>query len=203
MLEGSGRTTQQLASQLSVGDLVFIRVPTPLFMQVAEATGSWTNHVGVVINEFGSIAESRVPISGRTTLRRFVRRSSGGRVAVARLRRRLAADEKREVAAAAERRSGILYDTGFDLHSRRQFCSRFAREVVRDATGIQIGTVQRFTELLEAEPEAPLWFWQLWYFGQIPWERETVTPASLLRCPVLEIVFDGAVEVEPRWIGER
>ena len=188
----NGRPTiPQLAGQLAVGDLVFIRVRTPLFLQVAEATGSWTNHVGVVIDEAGTIAESRFPLSGTTTLKRFVRRSSRGRVAVARLRRRLACVEQQKVAAAARRRGGILYDTGFNLHSQRQFCSRFAREIVNEATGEELGTVQSFSELLRAQPDAPVWFWRLWYFGRIPWQRKTITPASVLHSPALETVFDG------------
>jgi hypothetical protein len=185
------RTIPQLAEQLTVGDLVFIRVPTPPFMQVADATGSWTNHVGVLIDQAGTIAESRFPLSGTTSLRRFVRRSSGGRVAIARLRRRLTSAERQNVAIAARRRAGIPYDTGFDLQSRRQFCSRFASEVLGEATGERVGAVQTFADLWGAQPDAPLWFWRLWYFGRIPWQRRTITPASVLRSPALEIVFDG------------
>jgi len=32
-----------------------------------------------------------------------------------------------------------------------------------------------------------------YFFGSIPWNRETVTPASLLRSPALRTVFDGIV----------
>ena len=93
---------------------------------------------------------------------------------------------------AARRRTGILYDTGFGLHSHRQFCSRYVREVLAEATGVEVGEVQTFTDLLRQQPGASLGFWKLWYFGRIPWDRATVTPASLLRSPALQIVFDGA-----------
>ena len=85
----------------------------------------------------------------------------------------------------------MVYDTGFNLHSRRQFCSRYAREVLREATGTQVGQAQTFSDLLQQQPDAPLWFWRLWYFGRIPWNRQTVTPASLMHSPEVEIVFDG------------
>jgi Permuted papain-like amidase enzyme, YaeF/YiiX, C92 family len=185
------RCLNDLRAQCVVGDLVFIRVRTPLFMQVAEATGSWTNHVGVVIDNDGTIAESRFPLSGTTTLSRFVRQSAGGRVALARLRRPLQPAEQRRVAVAARRRTGVVYDTGFNLHSRRQFCSRYAREVIGEATGEQLGQVETFSDLLHAQPNAALWFWTLWYFGRIPWQRQTVTPASVLRSAAVELVFDG------------
>ena len=107
------------------------------------------------------------------------------------MREGLSAEQQRRVAAAAHRRCGVVYDTGFNLHSKRQFCSRYVREVLGEATGTQLGHTQTFTDLLQQQPDAPLWFWRLWYFGRIPWNRETVTPASLMHSPEVEIVFDG------------
>ena len=183
-----------LAPQLQVGDVVFIRVTARPFLEVATATGSWTNHVGIVVDTSGRepvIAESTLPVSGTTGLSRFVGRSEHGRVAVARPRA-LSADEQRGVRAAAARRHGVRYDTGFDLHSQGQFCSRFVREVLREATGVEVGEVETFDALLKARPETDLSFWKVWFLGSIPWQRETVTPASQLRSPALTMVFDGS-----------
>jgi len=182
-----------LARTLRVGDVVFIRVTARPFLEVATATGSWTNHVGVVVDTSGPepvVAESTLPVSGTTGFARFVGRSGGGRVAISRLRD-LSPDEQRGVRAAAARRAGVRYDTGFDLHSRGQFCSRFVREVLREATGAEVGEVETFDALLKARPETDLSFWKVWFLGSIPWQRETVTPASLLRSPALTPVFDG------------
>jgi hypothetical protein len=99
----------------------------------------------------------------------------------------------RELHQLAARREGIFYDTGFDLHSRRQFCSRFVHEVIEEATGVRVGEVETFSQLLAKQPDANVRFWRFWYFGHIPWSRETVTPASLLHSPALGIVFDGRV----------
>ena len=77
-----------LGKSLQVGDIVFTRVGAYPFRKVAEATGTWTNHVGIVLDVSGPepvIGESRFPFSGSTTLSRFVARSAGGRVAVMRL----------------------------------------------------------------------------------------------------------------------
>ena len=138
------KQVSDLESGLRVGDIVFTRgLP---FRQVADATGTWTDHVGIVVgfNRLGVIvAESRVPLSRRTRFRRFVRRSAGGRVAVLRLPR--------------------------------------------------TGEVQTFREPLERNPAADLRLWKVWYFGRIPWDRTTVTPASLYTCRSLRIVFDGTV----------
>jgi hypothetical protein len=182
-----------LAAALEVGDVVFIRIPFRPFGEVASATGTWTNHVGVVVaaGDDPVVAESRFPLSGTTSLARFVARSEAGRVAVARLVRPPSAKQAVAIAHAAARRSGIVYDTGFDLRSRRQFCSRFVHEVLLEATGTAVGDVETFAQLLAMRPGANVRFWQLWYFGRIPWHRETVTPASLLRSPALALVFDG------------
>jgi len=183
-----------LASDMKVGDLVFIRVGVRPFLEVADATNSWTNHVGIVVDTSGAepvIGESTFPRARRTPLSRFVARSVGGRVSIARLVSEPTPEQRLQVAVSAERRLGTLYDTGFDLHSRRQFCSRYVREVLLEATGQSVGDIETFSELLAKQPDANLGFWRTWYLGSIPWDRKTVTPAGVLRSPALRTLFDG------------
>ena len=184
----------ELGKQLEVGDVVFIRIPKPPFTKVATTTSSWTNHVGIVTDVSGVepvIAESRVPLSGETTWSKFVKRSDAGRIAITRLPVPLNAQQQLKLKQAVAARQGILYDTGFDLHSSRQFCSRYVREVLQDAAGVELGEVEDFSTLLNRNPQADQRFWRVWYFGKIPWQRETVTPASLLRDSRMHVVFDG------------
>jgi hypothetical protein len=183
-----------LAKKLEVGDVVFIRIAKPPFTKVADATSSWTNHVGIVSDVSGKepvIAESRVPLSGETTWSSFVKRSDHGRVAVTRLAAPLDELQQNKLKLAIAARRGILYDTGFDLHSKRQFCSRYVREVLDESTAVKLGEVEDFSTLLKRNPKADQTFWRAWYFGNIPWQRETVTPASLLHDKRLHVVFDG------------
>jgi cell wall-associated NlpC family hydrolase len=183
-----------LARSLQVGDIVFTRIGAYPFRKVADATGSWTNHVGIVLDVSGKeplVGESRFPFSGSTTLSRFVARSAGGRVAVMRLPTPLTPAQQIAIVAAAAQREHVFYDTGFDAHSHRQFCSRYVREVLQQGAGIDVGRVQTFQQLLAEAPKADLGFWRFWYFGSIPWQRETVTPASVLHTPGLQAVFDG------------
>jgi hypothetical protein len=187
-------TLARLAGSLQVGDIVFIRIGAYPFRKVADATGTWTNHVGIVLDVSGAeseIGESRFPFSGRTTLRRFVARSAGGRVAVLRLPVPLSADQQAAIVAAAAQREHVFYDTGFDAHSQRQFCSRYVREVLQQGADVTVGRVETFQALLASAPDADVGFWRAWYFGSIPWQRETVTPASVLRTPGLQTIFDG------------
>lgn len=183
-----------LAPTLKVGDVVFIRVAVLPFEEVAIATDSWTNHVGVVVDVSGPeplVAESAFPLSRITQLSRFVRRSREGRLAVTRLNEEVTDAQEEAIRLAAQRRLSIFYDTGFDLHSRRQFCSRFVREVLKEGAGTDVGEVETFAELFSRHPRAHLMFWEVWYFGHIPWARETVTPASVLGSLRMHLVFDG------------
>lgn len=178
-----------------VGDVIFTRVGAKPFREIATATHSWTNHVGIVLSVDGAeplVGESRFPVSGTTTFSRFVARSENQRYAVCRLREALTAQQEHRLRVAAQRRAGILYDTGFNLHSKRQYCSRYVREVLAEATGVQVGEIQTFADLLEQQPGVNLKFWKAWYFGAIPWHRETVTPASLLRSNAMPLIFDSA-----------
>ena len=184
----------ELARSLQVGDIVFTRIGSYPFRKVAEATGTWTNHVGIVLDVSGKeplIGESRFPLSGTTTLSRFIARSAGSRVAVMRLPEPLTPAQQTALVAAATQRAHVFYDTGFDARSQRQFCSRYVREVLLQATGVEVGRVETFQQLLAGAPQADVGFWRVWYFGSIPWQRETVTPASVLRTPGLHTVFDG------------
>lgn len=189
-------TLATLNAELRPGDLVFTRIDVLPFREVATATGTWTNHVGIVIGREGErplVAESTFPWSRLTPLDDFIARSEGGRVAVLRLPLTLDAAAHARLRTAADRRLGVFYDTGFDLHSRRQFCSRFVHEVAQEALGLPLGQVQTLAELFAQHPQARIGFWRAWYLGRIPWSRQTITPASLLQNPRLQPVFDGRV----------
>ena len=109
---------------VQIGDVVFIRCAAPLLHKVADATGCWSNHVGVVIDYAKGdwvVAESRVPFSATTSLQAFIGRSTDRHYALRRPRD-LSREERAALRAAALRRMGILYHWGFNLRSRRQFC---------------------------------------------------------------------------------
>jgi len=193
-------TLAELAPRLKVGDVVFIRLPVKPFREVAAATNSWTNHVGVVVDietAEPQVAESNFPFARSGGLAAFAARSEDGRLAVTRLDAELTPAQKVLLRDAVHKRLGTFYDTGFDLHSKRQFCSRFVREVLLESTGTTVGDVETFATLLSRRPDANLGFWKLWYFSRIPWQRETVTPASVLASPALQTVFDGVLSRVP------
>lgn len=189
-----------LAAKIQIGDIVFIHVSPLPFEKVSQATQSWVNHVGIVVaiaDGMPVVAESKFPFSKKTSLDQFIARSSQQRVAVSRLRQLeeqgLNKTQQGKLNQAVNARMGIFYDAGFNLHSQRQFCSRFVREVLYASTGITLGEVTTFTELFGKNPNTDLTFWQFWFFGQIPWDRQTVTPASEYQDLKTVRIFDGIV----------
>ncbi|TAE34708.1 MAG: YebB family permuted papain-like enzyme [Alphaproteobacteria bacterium] len=185
-----------LSKELRVGDIVFIHIDILPFRKIAKDTQSWTNHVGIIIDVAGDepiVAESTFPRSTTTPFSKFLKRSKDHRVAIKRLHDPLSTAQQAAIKEAANKKLGRWYDTGFNLHSRKQFCSRYVHEVVSEALNIELGTIENMRTLLTNNPKADLLFWRIWYFGRIPWERETVTPASILHSPKLHSVFDGTI----------
>ncbi|QGZ64460.1 YebB family permuted papain-like enzyme [Paraburkholderia acidisoli] len=179
---------------LAVGDIVFIRVPFRPFLEVAAATQSWANHVGIVVEIVAGearVAESTFPFARVTPFARFVARSQHRAFVVARLVTAPDPAQAARIRTAARRRLGTFYDTGFDLDSPRQFCSRFVHEVLDEAMDVRVGSVMTFAELHASHPDADLRFWRAWFFGRIPWRRRTVTPQSLLDSTGIDLIFDN------------
>lgn len=188
--------SKTLGASLAVGDIVFVHIDVLPFRKIARDTMSWTNHVGIVTDISGAeptVSESTFPFSKHTPLSKFVKRSKDQRATVKRLSQPLTPEQQAALRDAAGKRLGRFYDTGFNLVSRKQFCSRFVYEIVKETLGLEVGKVQTLRVLLDENPNADMRFWRLWYFGRIPWERETVTPASQLNDPTLVTVFDGHV----------
>jgi len=179
---------------LQDGDIVFIATKGFLFRRVARATGSRASHVGIAFKDARRgwvVAESAVPRSRYRPLERFIARSDERWFVIRRLDRALTAEEVGKLRAACDARMGQWYHTGFKYDSSRMFCSKFVHEVYREALGVDIGTVETFSELLHRNPEEQLGFWKWWFFGRIPWTRHTVTPASQLQSPLLRTVMQS------------
>ena len=133
--------------------------------------------------------ESAVPVVRRSPLRKFLSKTCNNEVAIRRLKSGLVPDQIERLKAEADKRMGRLYHLGFKYDSERQFCSKFVHECFRDGLGITLGKVETLEGLLEQNPQASVGFWRAWYFGFIPWQRRTLTPASQLADDALETIF--------------
>jgi Permuted papain-like amidase enzyme, YaeF/YiiX, C92 family len=185
-----------VASKPAVGDIVFTRIGGPIFSRVAATTQSWTSHVGIIVdyrNGDWIVAESGIPTVRKTPLRRFLGRSEGQEFSIRRLKTEPTDTEKLAMRRFADSQMGKFYSLGFDLQSRKTFCSKFVHDAVFESTHQSIGEIESFGHLLHRNPDAPLLFWRTWFLGFIPWQRTTITPASELESPLLRIVIQNQV----------
>jgi hypothetical protein len=195
---GAADKLQRTLPLLREGDIVFIGRHHPLYRIVAETSGSWESHLGIVFRDSGggwTVAQSTIPVSKYTPLERFVSTSENGRFLVRRVRGGLTPVEIQRLRAAADSRMGKLYDSGFGYESKRQFCSKFVYDSFLEATGKQVGRLETFRDVFEENPKAPVGFWRVWFFGRIPWNRYTVTTTSQLHSDRLVTVFDSEAPV--------
>jgi len=178
------------------GDIVFIAVPNYLFRQVSTATQCPANHVGIIFHDAKKgwlVAESSVPLSRYTTLEKFMARSDGGWCVIRRLRTGLTDSQVAALRAQCDARMNMVYHTGFRYESHRMFCSKFVYDVYRSALGIDVGELETFEHLLDRNPQASLAFWRVWFFGKIPWDRITVTPASQFESGLLKTAWQSPI----------
>ncbi|WP_175968288.1 YiiX/YebB-like N1pC/P60 family cysteine hydrolase [Burkholderia sp. BCC0322] len=133
-------TVRTLAASAHVGDLVFIRVRANAPRDAAGATGAWANRFGIVVDTSGDepvIAESAFAWTKLTPLSRFVARTDGGRIALARRVAAPTTEAQRRIHSTAERRIDALLGNRFNLRTRRGFCANYVSDVLgadRDAT---------------------------------------------------------------------
>lgn len=182
-------TPEQLG--LQSGDLIFTSINNFLYRQVARTTRSRTSHVGIIFRDEQQgwlVAESAVPRSRFTTLNKFIARSDHGWYVIRRHRGGLSASQAERLRQLCRERCGQWYHLGFNYDSRLTYCSKYAHDAYRDALGLEVGQFETFGELLQNNPAAPVWFWRIWFFGSVPWERKTITPASLMNSPELVTV---------------
>lgn len=181
---------QETYSKLKDGDIIFTSIPNTLYQSVEKASNSPTSHVGIVFNVNGRwmVAESRVPFSCYTPLEDFIGRSKNRWFSIKRVSQNLDLDDINKLRTACDSMMGRLYHLGFNYESKRQFCSKFVYDAFKNSLDIDVGKLMTLKELINENPDAPLMFWRLWYFGFIPWNRLTVTPGSQYEDPTLMAV---------------
>jgi hypothetical protein len=180
---------------LQEGDLIFIEISNVIFRHLAETTGSWESHVGILFRDAKGrwiVAESKPPLSKFTPLKSFVMHPWHGRFMIRRVRGGLSHEEKQRLLAATEARMGQWYQLGFNYDSKHLYCSKLVHDAYREAVGTEVGKVETFRDLLTANPHVPLGFWKVWFFNRIPWDRRCITTTSELKAPNFVTVFDSS-----------
>jgi sterol desaturase/sphingolipid hydroxylase (fatty acid hydroxylase superfamily) len=180
-------------SVVAEGDIIFLDIPYYLFRQVAKSTNSWTSHVGIVFKDGRGdwiVSESTIPFSKDTNLCDYLKSSADFKFEIKRLDQPLADHKIARMRATAHSLLGQWYTLGFDFDSDQLFCSKFVY-LTYQSIGIEVGKLQTFADLLNENPMSSTLFWNVWFLGDIPWGRRTITPASQLRDLKLKSIIAG------------
>jgi hypothetical protein len=179
------------------GDVIFQSLPHgPVVWAIEGVTKSPYSHCGIVARKDGRwiVYEAYRGVSA-TLLETFLFRGRGGGFAVYRLR-----DEYRQhipqTLQRCETYLGRPYDIRYRLDDEKIYCSELIYKAYRDATcGQHLGDLERFGdmnwqpyELLIKQIEG----------GDVPLDREMITPVQLARASQLEPVFSHNIAVEMR-----
>lgn len=176
------------------GDMVFQSFPpNPLTDAIEGCQGSPLSHCGIVAsagnNRKGQtrwvVIEAVGPVK-ETPLARWIGRGRGHRIAVYRFRDARLAASTPAIIAAARTYLGRPYDLRYRWDDESLYCSELIHKATRDATGKEIGKLDRLGDL-DWKPHAMTI--RALEGGDPPLDRKMITPVALTRAPELELVF--------------
>ena len=177
------------------GDVVFQSLPPgPVVWAIEGVTKSPYSHCGIVAKKDGqwvvyeALGKVRV-----TPLKEFLFRGRGGGFVVYRLR-----DPHKEhipeTLACCESYLGRPYDIRYRLDDEKIYCSELIWKAFRDATdGQQLGDLKKFGEMNWQPYETLI---KQIEGGEVPVDREMITPVELARARQLEPVFSHNLRAE-------
>lgn len=195
--KGNGPVCLDAQNYIAEGDVVFTSNHNYLFRRVERDTKTWTSHVGIAfkndLNEW-VVYESTWPKSKITPLCEFMQRSYEDRVELKRLVAGVTESQIRVMKMAATRQLGLPYDQGFDYSDdQKSFCSKFVFNTYK-AVSINMGDLHTFQDVLNENPDMDLSFWKTWFFGRIPYDRVTISPADQIRDTKFNSIFKYGIE---------
>ncbi len=135
------------ASPLKSGDLIFHKSQGPQAAAILEATGSSWSHVGIVFEDQGEwvVAEASMPVR-IVPLKHFINRGKNKDYRIYRARN-LSATQILALRSAVEKELGKPYDLYFEWSDEAIYCSELVYKVFHAAAGIDLGTIQKFSDL--------------------------------------------------------
>lgn len=176
------------------GDLVFQSFPpNPLTDAIEGCQGSPLSHCGIVASSGTTrkgqtrwvVIEAVGPVK-ETPLAGWISRGRGNRVAVYRFNDAQLAARTPEVIAAARNYLGRPYDLRYRWDDESLYCSELLYKATRDATGKELGKLDRLGDLDWKSHELTI---RALEGGDPPLDRKMITPVALTRAPEVKLVF--------------
>jgi cell wall-associated NlpC family hydrolase len=139
------------SSQLRSGDLVFQKSRSRQGAAIRAVTGSDYTHMGVLLVQGDKVQvfEAVQPVK-LTPLSKWAARGKDGHFVVMRLKdadRLLTPEALARLRQEGLRHRGKAYDLRFDWSDREMYCSELVWKMYERALGIEIGALQRWSDL--------------------------------------------------------
>jgi uncharacterized protein YycO len=170
------------------GDIVFQSSPLNMLVKVIEGcTDSPLSHCGILHHIDGKwrVVEARGNVH-ETDYDQWVKTGREGHLAVYRLKP-IYSDKIADMIASAQMHAGKPYDAKFEMDDEKLYCSELVYKAFKSATGEELGKLQKLKELS----------WEPWKEaiaaiegGEVPLEREMITPKALSEAEQLDVVYD-------------
>lgn len=135
------------AQTLKVGDIIFHKSQSTQAKAITEASGSEWTHVGIIVANAGKwyVAEAVGPVKA-TPLQDFINRGKNKEYKIYRFKH--FNPKTMELALHnAIRRQNKPYDIYFEMSDTRTYCSELVYKAMREVTGQEVGTMQKFKDL--------------------------------------------------------
>ena len=125
-----------------------------------------------------------------TPLDRWIKRGMGGHFVVKRLTNAysvLNLVNMVHLHTVAKSFKGRPYDLTFEWSDRRMYCSELVWKIYQQATGVEIGQLQRLRDFKLDDPAVQQKMKER-YGSQIPLDEPVISPVAMFNSPLLQVV---------------
>lgn len=178
-------------SKLKDGDIVFQISEFGQGKAIQLATHSKYTHCGIVFKENGTymVYEAVQPVR-KTPLKEWILNGSDNYYIARRLKNAQTALSPEAISKMKQKYKqfeGKNYDLYFGWSDDRIYCSELVWKLYKDATGIELGALQKLKDFDLSHPVVQAKLKER-YAGKVPYEEQVISPATIFESELLETV---------------
>ncbi len=182
---------KNLTTDLKDGDIIFQSSQSGQSLAVQLATKSTYSHVGLIYIMEGKtyVYEAVQPVK-ITPFNEWIKHGDGNHYVVKRLKNAdkvLTPETLQKMKADGEKYLNKNYDLYFSWSDERIYCSELVWKMYKEATGIELGKLQKLKEFDLTHPVVQQKLKER-YGDHIPYEEEVISPAAIFESEELELV---------------
>ena len=191
--EDSKRMEQfRLNNKIQNGDIIFQTSKSSQSKAIQLATNSKYSHMGIIYENDGKyfVYEAVQPVK-LTPIADWISRGENKHYVVKRLKNSedlLTPETLKQMRIMGERFNGKSYDIYFEWSDDRIYCSELVWKIYREATGIEIGQLERLS-LFDLTNEAVQQKMKERYGVNIPMNEKVISPAAMFNSEQLVTVI--------------